>query len=175
MTARVFVDANVFLYANDPAEPVKQQRAQAWLERLWHERAGRTSLQVLSEFHVNLRRLGGERLAPQDAWARVAMYLAWTPQPIDETLFRRAREIETRWKISWWDSMVVGAAQLQDCETLLTEDLQDGMVFGTVTVRNPFAPGMHQAAAAYAPRPQAASPHRARGRPKRKSLSTETV
>jgi hypothetical protein len=46
----------------------------------------------------------------------------------------RARDIELRYKISWWDSMIVAAAQLQDCVLLLTEDLQDGSAFGAVTV-----------------------------------------
>jgi predicted nucleic acid-binding protein len=48
-TALVFVDTNVFLYARDAGEPTKQPRAAAWLEQLWRERSGRTSMQVLSE------------------------------------------------------------------------------------------------------------------------------
>ena len=57
---------------------------------------------------------------------------------MDEALLRRAREIELRFKISWWDSMIVAAAQLQDCVLLLTEDLQDGAAYGSVTARSPF-------------------------------------
>lgn len=59
MTAPLFVDANVFLYASDNDEPVKQARAIAWLDRLWQEETGRTSVQVLSEYYVNLKRLAG--------------------------------------------------------------------------------------------------------------------
>lgn len=63
--------------------------------------------------------------------------------------------------------MVVGAAQLQGCALLLTEDLQDGAVFGDVTVRSPFTLDVHEPAAAYAVTPAARPRHRPRGRPKR--------
>jgi predicted nucleic acid-binding protein len=167
MTGPLFVDANVFLYASDDGEPVKQARAIAWLDYLWQEETGRTSVQVLSEYYVNLKRIAGPSLPEQDAWARVAKYFAWGPQPVNETLFKHAREVEQRWRISWWDSMVVAAAQMQYCTLLLTEDLQDGMAFGSVTVRSPFTLEVREAAAAYTVLPRAASPHRPRGRPRR--------
>jgi predicted nucleic acid-binding protein len=173
MTGPLFVDANVFLYAGDQDEPVKRPRAIAWLDRLWQEQSGRTSVQVLSEYYVNLKRKSGPRLPAQEAWMQVAKYFAWAPHPVDETLFRQAREVEQRWRISWWDSMVVAAAQLQDCTLLLTEDLQDGMAFGGVTVRSPFTLEVREAQATYAMLPRAASPHRPRGRPRKPALSDQ--
>ncbi|MBI3376646.1 MAG: PIN domain-containing protein [Betaproteobacteria bacterium] len=175
MTAPLFVDANVFLYASDDREPVKQPRAIAWLDRLWQEQSGRTSIQVLSEYYVDLTRKSGTRLPAQEAWTRVAKYLAWEPQPVDETLFRRAREVEQRHRISWWDSMIVAAAQLQDCALLLTEDLQDSGVYGAVTVRSPFTLDVREAAAIYAVLPRAANPHRPRGRPRRAVRESELL
>lgn len=167
MTGPLFVDANVFLYAGDADEPAKRARATALLDRLWQEETGRTSVQVLSEYYVNLKRISGPSLPAQDAWTRVAKYFVWRPQPVDETLFRHAREVEQRWRISWWDSMVVAAAQMQYCTLLLTEDLQDGMVFGSVTVRSPFTLEVREAAATYEAMRRAESPHRPRGRPRR--------
>ena len=79
----------------------------------------------------------------------------------------RARQVEQRFRISWWDSMVVAAAQLQDCEILLTEDLQDGGHYGTVTVRSPFTLEIRQPAAQYTLAARVASQHRPRGRPRR--------
>jgi predicted nucleic acid-binding protein len=49
MTAPVFVDTNVLVYARDASETARQARAAAWLAYLWGERAGRVSTQVLSE------------------------------------------------------------------------------------------------------------------------------
>lgn len=173
MTGLVFVDTNVLLYSGDETEPAKQPRARAWLQRLWRERLGRTSMQVLSEYYVNLRRKSA-RMEPDEAWADVARYFAWKPLPIDEALLQRAREVEGRWRLSWWDSMVVAAAQLQDCSLLLTEDLHDGASLGTLTVRSPFTLAAEESAEQYTVAPRAVSRHRPRGRPKR-GMRTQAV
>jgi predicted nucleic acid-binding protein len=117
---------------------------------------------------VNLKRKGAA-LAAEVAWEDVRMYLAWHPREIDEEVFLRARDVEKRYRLSWWDSMVVAAAQLQDCGVLLTEDLQDGAVFGGVTVRSPFSLAVGEPAAAYTLAP-AAPRHRPRGRPRRAAV-----
>jgi len=167
MTGPCFVDANVLVYARDPRDPQKHKRAADWIDYLWRERLGRTSAQVISEFYAVATRKLRPPVAPELAWGDVDRYLAWRPYPIDVTLLRRAREIEQRHRLSWWDSMVVAAAQLQECTVLLTEDLHDGAAFGTVTVRSPFTLEVGEPAAQYAVRPLAASRHRPRGRPKR--------
>ncbi len=166
MTAPVFVDTNVFLYARDAGEPAKQPRAIDWLEYLWREQLGRTSAQILSEYYVNVTRTLTPGLPPEEAWDDVQALLTWNPHPIDEAVLRRGREIERRYRLSWWDSLVVGAAQLQGCALLLTEDLQDGGVYGGVTARSPFTLGLEEAAAAYTVAPVATRRHPARGRPK---------
>jgi predicted nucleic acid-binding protein len=162
-----FVDANVLVYARDPRDPAKRTRAAQWLESLWQHRNGRTSCQVLSEFYsVATRKL---RVPPDQAWDEAARYLAWSPRAVDTVLLARARDVERRYGISWWDSMIVAAAQLQDCVVLLTEDLQDGMVFGTLAVRSPFSSVLEQPPAHYSPR-HAEPLHRPRGRPRRLEL-----
>jgi predicted nucleic acid-binding protein len=168
MTGPCFVDANVFVYARDPRDPRKQGLAAGWIDMLWRDRAGRTSVQAISEFYaVATRKLG---FPAERAWQYAERYFGWKPLAIDEALLRRAREIEQRYRLSWWDSMIVAAAQLQDCVLLLTEDLQDGATFGSVTARSPFALEVREAAATYTATPLAASRHRPRGRPKRALL-----
>lgn len=166
MTAPVFVDANVLLYARDLANPVKKKRAEEWLAYLWRERLGRTSVQVLSECYVNLTRKRSFGVPQEAAWDEVSAFFAWGPHPADEPLLRRTREVERRYRLSWWDSMIVAAAQLQDCAVLLTEDLQDGALLGTVTVRSPFTLIAGEPSAGYAI-PALRSRHRTRGRPRR--------
>lgn len=163
MTAPCFVDASVFVHARDPRDPLKQTRAAEWIDWLWQQRAGRTSMQVLAEFYAMATRQ--LELDEDLAWDEVKRYLAWTPLPTDEALLRGAREIERRYKLSWWDSMVVAAAQLQDCAILATEALPDGMTFGTLKVQNPFTSVLEEPTAAYLVR--ATSLHRPRGRPRR--------
>ena len=165
MTAPCFVDANVLVYTRDPRDPAKQRRAAEWLDWLWQQRAGRTSMQVLSEFYVVATRKLAPKVPEEVAWDEVMRYIAWTPIPTDEALLRGAREIERRYKLSWWDSMVVAAAQLQDCAILASEDLQDGMAFGALKVQNPFTSVLEEPAAEYLVK--AVPLHRARGRPRR--------
>jgi predicted nucleic acid-binding protein len=165
MTGPFFVDANVFIYVRDARDARKQARAGEWIDALWHSRSGRTSVQALSEaYAVATRKLG---VPAETAWHYLERYFSWNPHPVDEALLRRARENEQRHRLSWWDSMIVAAAQLQDCPLLLSEDMQDGAVFGAVTVRNPFALQVNEALAVYRVQPGAATFHRPRGRPKR--------
>jgi predicted nucleic acid-binding protein len=167
MTAQVFVDTNVFVYAKQASEPTKQPLAARWLERLWEEQTGRTSVQVLNEYYVTLTRKITPPLSGEDAWDNMKSLIAWNPQPMDVELLHRGREIEQRYRLSWWDSLIVGAAQLQNCVLLLTEDLQDHAVYGGVTVRNPFSFGVTEDLTVYAVQKAPGRAHPRRGRPKR--------
>ena len=166
MTVPVFVDTNVLVYARDARDPIKGSRAKQWLERLWRDQAGRTSVQVLSEYYVTVTRKLHPGLSPTNAWDDVCDLFSWRPQSIDEALMRRGREIEQRHRLGWWDSLIVGAAQLQACALLLSEDLRDGGVYGGVTVRNPFTLPANEPIAAYLAAASATRPHPPRGRPK---------
>ena len=167
MTALVFVDTNLLLYVRDAEDPVKQARAAEWLGHLWREHTGRTSVQVLSEYYVNVTRKLSPGLPHEEAWDDVEALMTWRPQLVDEPLLRRARDIEIRYRLSWWDCTIVGAAQLQGCALLLTEDLQDGALYGSVTVRSPFSFRAEQLPALYAVEPAVARRHAARGRPRK--------
>lgn len=169
MTGPCFVDANVFVYAQDLRDPIKHRRAEEWLDMLWRTQSGRTSAQAIAEFYVAATR---KLRVPADiAWEEAARYFGWNPLSVDAALLRRGREIEQRHRLSWWDSTIVAAAQIQDCVLLLTEDLQDGAVFGSVTVRSPFTLETREAAAVYAVEKLAHVVHRPRGRPKRAALA----
>jgi predicted nucleic acid-binding protein len=165
MIGPCFVDANVIVYALDRRDPQKHRLASDWLDVLWRDRLGRTSTQAISEAYAACTRK--LKVAPQAAWDQVDRFFAWNPRAVDEQVLRRARELEQRYRLSWWDSTIVAAAQLQDCVLLLTEDLQDGVVLGAVTVRSPFTLQLGEAAALYAVERRGASLHRPRGRPRR--------
>ena len=165
MTGPCFVDANVFIYVRDWRDAARQARAAEWIDTLWDRQLGRTSIQALAEaYSVATRKLG---ISPDRSWYYLERYLSWRPHPIDEAVLRRGHEIERRFRLSWWDSTIVAAAQLQDCQLLLTEDLQDGAKFGSLTVRNPFALRASEAPALYTVERRGAPVHRPRGRPKR--------
>jgi predicted nucleic acid-binding protein len=136
MTAPVFVDTNVLLYALDGADEDKQKIARDWRSALWTSRLGRVSFQVLSEFYVNAVRLRPD--AGDDARAEVRDLLAWNPVVADAALLERGWKLQDRYRLSYWDALIVAAAKAASCEYLLTEDLQAGQKLDGVEVVNPF-------------------------------------
>ncbi len=77
MSDRVFVDTNVLVYAHDVSTGAKHEKARLLVERLWQDRIGAVSTQVLQELYVSLRRKAGRPLASEEARALVADYLRW--------------------------------------------------------------------------------------------------
>lgn len=136
MSVRVFVDTNVFLYALDDSDSKKQSAAQEWKSFLWMNRSGRTSIQVLSEFYVNALRLWPD--ARSHARAEVQDLVHWNPVVIDDQLLTVAWKLQDRYKLSFWDCLIVAAALAANCRYLLTEDLQPNTVIETVKVISPF-------------------------------------
>lgn len=136
MTALVFVDSNVLLYAMDEANPDKQQAARTWRAELWKSRKGRISFQVLGEFYVNAVRK--QPAARDEARAEVRDLLAWNPLTVDAPLLEQGWRIQDRYQLSYWDALIVAAAKASSCRYLLTEDLQTGQKLDGVEVVNPF-------------------------------------
>lgn len=139
MTAPVFVDSNIFLYAVDDSDPRKQRVARDWRAELWKSRLGRISFQVLNEFYVNAVRL--KPAASDRARAEVRDLLAWNPVVMDAAVIERGWKLQDRYQISYWDSLIVAAAGTASCGFLITEDLQDGQKLDGVEVVNPFLHG----------------------------------
>jgi predicted nucleic acid-binding protein len=153
MTAPVFVDANVLVYRVDSSNPDKQGLAKEWLDHLWKSRSGRLSQQVLNEFYNCVTRKLRPGLDRDRAQAAVKVYGAWKPLPVDRQLVDQAFRIEQRFGLSFWDSLIVAAAQAARCRVLLTEDLQHGQDLDGVMVMNPFIdpPGRRQASELHEP------------------------
>ena len=138
MTARVFVDTNVLVHARDRTDEDKHGRALAWLAALWEERAGHLSWQVLQEYYVTATRKLDPPRDAASAREDVTSLVTWRPIPIDLVTIDAAWAVEDRFGLSWWDSLIVAAAQVGGCSHLLSEDLQDGQLLDGVTVIDPF-------------------------------------
>jgi predicted nucleic acid-binding protein len=131
-----FVDTNVLLYSLDPADSRKQKAAQMWMTVLWEQAVGRLSWQVLHEFYVNaIRKL---RTPPKKARATVEALALWEPVDTSAVLIRRAWFWMDEARLSYWDSLIVAAAERSGCIALLSEDFQEGQMLGSLKVINPF-------------------------------------
>ena len=104
-----------------------------------HERAARVSYQVLQELFVTLTRKVQPPTADREAREIVRDLASWQPIAIDLAIMERAWVNQQRYLLSWWDALIVAAAQSSGCIALLTEDLQHGQALGDVRVVNPFA------------------------------------
>lgn len=144
MSAKVFVDTNVLVYCRDASEPKKQARAAAWMAALWEGRVGRLSFQVLQEFYVTVTAKLNPGLPPEAARRDVRALLAWQPLPADGRLLEGAWILQDRFRLSWWDALIVAAAQAAGCRYLLSEDFQEGLEVGEVEMMNPFFRGPEQ-------------------------------
>lgn len=138
---KVFVDASVLIRAEDGSDPALQAQALAWLTALWRRRCGRLSVQVLNEFYVKATRQLQPPLMQGDARAEMRRYQHWQPWQQDAATFEAAFAVEARYGLSFWDSLVVAAAQAQGCRLLLSEALPHGQRFDGVLVLNPAQAG----------------------------------
>lgn len=138
MDDRFFVDTNVLVYAWDSAEPEKQKLALAWMTYLWEEKIGRLSYQVLSEFYVTVTQKLDPGMDPERARRNVRLFFTWHPVQIDARIVETAWELQERYRLSWWDALIVSAARSVNCRYLLTEDFQNGAEFLGIRIINPF-------------------------------------
>ena len=136
MTAPVFVDTNVLIYAVDLADPKKQKSAQSWLADLWTNGNGRISFQVLQEFYSKVSQKSPA--AHEEARSEVRDLLAWNPVLVSAETLDRSWKIQDRYQLSFWDALIVAAAKVSACRYLLTEDLQDGQNLDGILVVSPF-------------------------------------
>ena len=136
MTAPYFVDTNVLVYADDNDEPTKRDAARELIEQLMVERSGKVSLQVLKEFFAaGTRKLGIEAAA---ARRKVELYSRFDIVSLGTDDLLAAIDLHRLHQLSIWDTLILRAAMISGCRTLLTEDLQHGFKLDGLEVVDPF-------------------------------------
>ncbi len=137
MSGLAFLDSNIFVYADDASNPVKQGVAIRLIQEKVLARQALVSLQVMQEyFAVATRKLG---VLPEVAQQKVELMTRMRVVRFNELDVISAIELHRLHRISFWDSMIVHAAKLGGAEVLLSEDLNAGGSLGGVRIVNPFA------------------------------------
>ncbi len=134
-----FIDTNILVYARDKSDLKKQERAAEILGVLWRNRTGRLSTQVLQEYYVTVTRKLKPGLSRAEARQDVRDLMEWRPRPVSAGILESAWEIEDRWKLSWWDSLVAASALDCGATTLISEDMQDGLIIRSLQILDPFS------------------------------------
>ena len=123
MSDKCFMDTNILVYAHDRSAGVKHQRARALVEQLWDSGRGALSTQVLQELCINLRRKAGNPLPVDEVRLLVRDYATWEVVTNSPESILKALDIEVRYKISFWDALIVQAAEEAGASVLYSEDL----------------------------------------------------
>ena len=76
-------------------------------------------------------------LLPADSARRVRDYLAWKVVDNDRVLLDAGFDVQARWQLSFWDSLIVAAALRSGAPLLWSEDLAHGQQYDGVRVVNP--------------------------------------
>ena len=139
MSGRFFIDTNVFVYSLETADTKKSNIAEDLITEAVKSGRGVVSYQVVQEFlHLALRRFAKPMTAVE-----AELYLNAVFQPLlavhsSQSLYVEALHLHERYRLSWYDSLIVAAAIQANCDVLYSEDLQNGQRFGQLRVKNPF-------------------------------------
>ncbi|MBW2000385.1 MAG: PIN domain-containing protein [Deltaproteobacteria bacterium] len=138
MSAKAFLDTNILVYAYDEYDPRKQKTAQKLLTGGIEQENVVLSVQVLGEFFNVVTRHIRQPMSPDEAQDIIATLSILSIQDIDLTMVNRAIDTHKMYGISYWDSLIIAAAERAQCTSILSEDLNDGQTYHGIQVSNPF-------------------------------------
>jgi len=133
--AKVFIDTNILVYSLDKFDTEKQEKCRKLLRSFTGDLRGVISTQVMQEFYVAAtKKLGADALTVKDILHSFERFetIIITPEIIKDAI-----DCSIINKLSFWDALIVAAAESAGCENLWTEDLNDGQVIRGVRVVNP--------------------------------------
>lgn len=137
MTGPAFFDTNILFYAYSNEDPAKSAIANEMIANAFHHGNGVISSQVLGEF-FNSTVLRKKVLSVAAAREIIAVFGVFQVVEIDFSSVEAAIQIHHRFQSSYWDSLVIASARRARCETLWTEDLNNGQDYDGVVAKNPF-------------------------------------
>jgi predicted nucleic acid-binding protein len=138
MNDKFFLDTNIFAYMFDARAAQKAEKARRLIKQAVSTRKGVVSQQVVQEFF----NLAFRKFQPAMTLAEAEEYLSTVFQPLlivqSVQTYKEALQLHSRYRLPWYDSLIVAAAQESGCEILYTEDFQHEQQFGELRVKNPF-------------------------------------
>jgi predicted nucleic acid-binding protein len=135
---KIFLDTNILIYAYDVSAGKKHEMAKTIIMDLWNSKKGVLSIQVLQEFFVNITKKVSKPIGVKLAKDIIRDLLKWEVVVIDGESLLEAIEIHSRHQYSFWDSLILQAAQKGGASRLLSEDLVEGQIVNGVKIENPF-------------------------------------
>ena len=137
-TVKVFFDTNILVYAYDRRDPDKQERAFELISDAITNENGVVSAQVLGEFYNATTRRVSNPLPEEVARQAINLFATLPVIDIDLGLVQRAMGTCNRYRISYWDSLIIAAAEKAGCTQIFSEDFNTGQIYHDILVVNPF-------------------------------------
>ena len=133
-----FFDTNVLVYAVDARTPQKQRAALALYAQALKDQTFIISTQVLIEFYNATTKGAQALLQPHEARIQVTSLSRQRVVSTTAAMVVSAVNLVDRYRLQWWDALLLEAAMSIGATTLYSEDFQHGQRFGELTVVNPF-------------------------------------
>lgn len=133
--SKVFLDTNILVYQLDKRFPKKQAICRSLVKDAAGKGEAVVSTQVLQEFYVAAT--SKLKVDPALVKAVLQRFENMEVVTVSQDLIHEAIDISLQSKVSFWDALIVAAAESAKCELLFSEDLADGEVIRGVKVRNP--------------------------------------
>ncbi len=139
MSAECFIDTNLFVYQLEALDEEKAATADRIISRGIETRSGCISFQVVQECLNTSLRKAEIPLSKGQVRTYLDTVLAplWRVSP-SLALYRRALDVQARYRYGFYDSLIIAAALDADCTRLYSEDLQDGQKIEGLIIENPF-------------------------------------
>jgi predicted nucleic acid-binding protein len=139
MSDRVFLDTNIFVYAIDDSAGPKSVTADRLIAEGLGTQNAVVSYQVVQEFlNVVVTKFSKPMATEQAARYMTTVFRGLHMIHSSLGLFSDAMDVRARYRVSWYDSLILAAAAMAGCIKLYTEDLQDGALIAGVRIENPF-------------------------------------
>lgn len=140
MIDKVFIDTNILVYLFDKSEKEKQTRVKKLISDLLLQTRMFVSVQVINEFIS----VTGKKIANPISPAQQREIIEFINDifiitPLNEVTTLNALEISQKYKLSFWDSLIISSALENICSILYSEDTQSGFsIFDKIKIVNPF-------------------------------------
>jgi len=140
MSVECFIDTNLFIYQLEASEERKVATADRIIRKGIETRNACISFQVVQECLNTVLRKAEIPLGTDETKQYLDNVLAPLYRvPASLSLYRRALDLQTRFRSGFYDSLIVAAALDAGCTRLYSEDLQDGQRIEGLTIENPFS------------------------------------
>jgi predicted nucleic acid-binding protein len=134
--SKIFIDTNLLVYALNNKDIEKKDTARKILEKIVESHQPVISTQVIKEFYV----VATSKLNVDSIIVKNIIHNFRNMEVVcnDLDLIEQAIDISVISQLSFWDSLIIAAAEKANCEYIFSEDLNAGQIYRGVTSVNPF-------------------------------------